>query len=674
VGCRPGPPAGVAWLTVCAASFAVRHARAGDVPAQAPPPPPPIEQVEARGDRLRDPVAPKDTSVGGSVVGRDRLVGPGTLAQDVLRTQPGVEVTESGGFGAPATAAIRGATAADTPVYLAGVRLNDDVGGTADLSLVPLWLVDRIEIYRGNAPLEADRFGPGGAIFFEPRRPTREMGGVGYYGGSWGASKVWAYEGFRARPVSVLAGVSADRATNRYPFVNDHGTLFEPARAVAATRENADETTLEGWTLARLALGGGATVDVLLNAITRDEGVPSLALFPTRRARETAQRGLAGVALHVPLGGAGRVSLDALGSVLVGATSYADPLLELALYTRHLGLVGVRAEQTVGATVDPTATLRLRPVATVSHEGIDRDPNNIPLGKAQRDFARIALGAELAATDWLTLRALGGAECHRTGQNPGRPCDVFAATGRAGVEVGARRVRLLANVGRYVRVPTLGEVFGVSGTIHGNPALGPETGATVDLGLRAQAPGGALIDGAYADAFVFARWADSLVAYERGAQGYVTPYNVGSARVLGAELLAGVALTRIVRLEVAVTALDPRDTSATRTTVNDVLPFRSRLIAAPRLRADWKRASRHGLCALGAELRVLYQSSRYVDPAGLGVIGEQSAVDLEGDVGFFDGLLTARVRVADLFDEARTDIIGYPLPGRSIYAGLESSW
>ena len=35
--------------------------------------------------------------------------------------------------GAPATAAIRGATAEDTPVYLAGVRLNDDVGGTADL-------------------------------------------------------------------------------------------------------------------------------------------------------------------------------------------------------------------------------------------------------------------------------------------------------------------------------------------------------------------------------------------------------------------------------------------------------------------------------------------------------------------------------------------------------------
>ena len=108
----------------------------------------------------------------------------------MLRTQPGVAVTESGGYGAPSTAAIRGATAADTPVYLAGIRLNDDVGGTADLSLVPLWLIDRVEIYRGNAPLEADRLGPGGAIFFEPRRPDD---------GTWAASATTEDRGARAR-------------------------------------------------------------------------------------------------------------------------------------------------------------------------------------------------------------------------------------------------------------------------------------------------------------------------------------------------------------------------------------------------------------------------------------------------------------------------------------------
>jgi vitamin B12 transporter len=636
--------------------------------------PPVADEVQVHADAISDPIAPKDQAVAGSVLTRDRLVGPGLEAQDVLRTQPGVAVTESGGFGAPATAAIRGATAADTPVYLAGVRLNDDVGGTADLSLVPLWLIDHVEVYRGNAPIEADRLGAGGAIFFEPRQPTKDMGGVGYYGGSWGASKGWAYEGLHEGRVSALFGVSGDRATNRYPFVNDQGELFEPQAAVQAVRQNADESTLEGWGLARVNLGRGGHVDVLINAVSRDEGVPSLAVLQTREAREIADRTLASVSVHTPVGDGDRVTLNARTSVLVGRTDFHDPLMELTLYTRELNIVGRRVEESVDATVAVTDGLRIRPQVDVAHEGIERDPDTIPLGQAHRDFARVAVTAEQEATRWLTLHALGSLECHNTGAQPGAVCDIFAPTGRVGAEAGSRRLRLLANVGRYVRVPTLGEVYGDSGVVHGNPLLQPEEGYTADLGLRARTRAWGVFQGAYVDAFAFGHWVDGLIAYEHLAQGYLTPYNVGRARVLGAEVLAGLALTRIVRVEVATTSLDPRDTTPTRTTVNDILPYRSRLIAAPRVRADWKIKNRNSLSALGAELRTVYQSSRYVDPAGLGVIPQQTSVDAEVDAGWFDGLLTARLRVADLFNATRTDIIGYPLPGRSIYFGMEASW
>jgi len=634
----------------------------------------PVQEVQVHADGFSDPVAPRDQAVAGSVLTRDRLVGPGLEAQDVLRTQPGVAVTESGGFGAPATAAIRGATAADTPVYLAGVRLNDDVGGTADLSLVPLWLIDHVEVYRGHAPLEADRLGAGGAIFFEPRQPTKDTGGFGYYGGSWETSKGWVYEGMHAGHVSALVGVSGDRATNRYPYVNDQGELFEPQAARPTVRQNADEGTLEGWGLARVDLGRGARVDVLLNAVSRDQGVPSLALVPTREAREQADRTLASVSVHTPIGDGDRATLNARTSVLVGRTDFHDPLMELALYTRELDIVGRRVEESVDATVAVTDTLRIRPQVDVAHEGIERDPDTTPLGRAHRDFARIALSAQEEATRWLTLHALGSLECHDTGAAPTAICDVFAPTGRVGAEAGTRRLRIFGNVGRYVRVPTLGEVYGDSGIIHGNPQLQPESGYTADVGLRGQTRPLGIVRGAYLDAFFFGHWVDGLIAYEHVAQGFLTPYNVGRARVLGAEVLAGLALTQVVRVEVATTSLDPRDTTPTRTTVNDILPFRSRLIAAPRVRADWKLESHRGPSALGAEVRTVYQSSRYVDPAGLAIIPQQTSVDAEVDAGWFDGLLTARLRVADLFDAKRTDIIGYPLPGRSIYFGLEASW
>ena len=114
----------------------------------------PIE-IEVQGDPIGAP--PKEPSVAGGVIRRERLNSPGLEAGDALRTQPGVAIFETGGYGSHSTASVRGATAAQTPVYLAGVRLNDDVGGTADLSTIPLWFLNRIEIYRSNAPLAGDQ-------------------------------------------------------------------------------------------------------------------------------------------------------------------------------------------------------------------------------------------------------------------------------------------------------------------------------------------------------------------------------------------------------------------------------------------------------------------------------------------------------------------------------------
>ena len=111
---------------------------------------------------------------------------------DALSELPSVQVARTGAGSELATAAVRGATSAQTPVYLAGVRLNDDVTGTADLSTVPLFLLRRIEVYRGNAPLDADRLGIGGAIFIDPILPRapRAAAGVGF--GSFGALSTWA--------------------------------------------------------------------------------------------------------------------------------------------------------------------------------------------------------------------------------------------------------------------------------------------------------------------------------------------------------------------------------------------------------------------------------------------------------------------------------------------------
>ena len=205
-----------------------------------------------------------------------------------------------------------------------------------------------------------------------------------------------------------------------------------------------------------------------------------------------------------------------------------------------------------------------------SFERIHRDPDDIPLARSHRAFARAATTLEADVTPNLVLRLLGAAECHATNGDDARACDLFLPSGRIGAELGFSQVTLLANVGRYARVPTLGELFGVSGVIRGNANLDPEQGYTAEVGVRAQIGHFAPLGGLAVDAFAYVRAADDLIAYLRAAQGYVAPYNVGSARVMGAEVALSAPLLSFLRLETALTLEDPRDTSRGRTTVNGV--------------------------------------------------------------------------------------------------------
>src|SRR5262249_260115 len=139
------------------------------------------------------------------------------------------------------------------------------------------------------------------------------------------------------------------------------------------------------------------------------------------------------------------------------------------------------------------------------------------------------------------------------------------------------------NAGRYARLPTLGELYGVSGVVRGNDALVEEVGLTLDVGARASGRAGPLGE-AYLDAFAFVRSVRDLVGYRRSSLGYVVPYNVGRARVAGLEAALGATPLRFLQVELSLTLLDPRDTTPGRDVTNDVLPFQSRLTLAPRVR------------------------------------------------------------------------------------------
>lgn len=602
-----------------------------------------------------------------SRVRAERLAAPALRAPDVLRSEAGVQIAEAGGLGAPATASIRGATSAQTPVYLGGVRLNDNVGGVADLSAIPLWLVDHVDVYRGNAPFGADEPGIGGALYFEPRRPRGPEASVVVTAGSFGTRSGAGYVAFGDQRASVLVGASAERADNDYPFTDNRGTLFQGGDDVESTRGNSDSRLRDAWLVARSRPSARSRLELLANLVTREQGAPKLALVPSRRARAELQRGVAALTARLGLDDTGRHTLTLRSTVLDTESQLHDPARELGALSEETEVRGGRLEQQ--AILDFALASRVG-AALALLGGAER--------LARRDAGResSASAGTLRATGHLTwralpalsLRALLGLQC-RTAQPGADGCRDFEPTGRIGAGWQGPGATLFVNLSRYQREPALGELYGAGILVRGNSRLRPELGLSADLGARVERGFERLRLWGAAAAFV--RSAEQLVTYVRTAQGYVVPLNVEGARVTGVELSLGGEALGHLRLEGAATLLDPRDTTAGRRLSNDILPFTSRLVLAPRAQLTTGELAGRLLRRADLSVDLTYLSNRFADAAGLIVIPEQTTLDIGAAASWLGGIFSTRARVANALGSERFDIVGYPLPGRSIYVSAE---
>jgi iron complex outermembrane receptor protein len=637
-------------------------------------------RVDVPGDRRSRAPSPSDLSAASSVVRGGELKTPGADAADVLSTIPGVQVKRTGSSDDPATASVRGASGAQLPVYLAGVRINDDVSGGADLSTLSLWMMDRVEVFRGASPERADRLGIAGAVFFEPKLPRATRVGGGVEVGSFGRLATWLGAEMAAPGAGALAMVRRERADNDYEFTTDQGVRLVPGPSRTIRRPNGDSETYDTWSIGRYRLNDeGAELLVLLNGFRREQGITGLGLFPATRSRSQQRRELGALSARVPCASGSeafeRCALELQTSLLEASQTLTDPLNELRIGIPSIRNQGERLVQQARLAGSPAGPLRWAATATSELERLREERENRLYLAAHRQVARLAASSELELGSDVELLLLGALACHRTFQGaPSAECSELESGGRLGGRWRATdALELLGNVSRAVRVPTLSELYGTSPLVHGNPSLGAETGYGADVGVRAAAGGqNARI---WLDTFAFARTVSDLIAFKRTSLGSVTPFNVGRARMLGTETSLGTELVRHIKSELSVSLLDPRDTTPDRALRNDFIPFQSRLVLSDRteLFAEPALAALElDRAAIGA--RLSYRSSRVADPAGLIVLASEFLVDFDWTFAFFDRHLNLRLSVEDAFDARVVDFVGFPLPGRSVYAGVEVWW
>ena len=171
----------IAFLSPVVLGFAAPVARADDIPS-----------IVVTPYYIPTAISRAGSSV--SVITRDQIAksSAGSVA-DLLRTVPGITVTESGGAGGSTVVNLRGAEPGHTLVLIDGVRVNEPAAATGGFDFATLTLtdIDRIEVVRGPQSALYGSDAMGGVINIITRRAAKgdARSSVTVEGGSYGTAR-----------------------------------------------------------------------------------------------------------------------------------------------------------------------------------------------------------------------------------------------------------------------------------------------------------------------------------------------------------------------------------------------------------------------------------------------------------------------------------------------------
>jgi outer membrane cobalamin receptor len=592
---------------------------------------------------------------------------------DLLDESVGATVRRFGGVGSFATLSLRGSGASQVAVFLDGVPLNRADNGAVDLSTLPLAALSRIEIYRGASPVGLGGQGIGGVVNLvtlapdEPR--TTVSAGVGSFGTVDGA----VTRSQRLGRIDLLAHLQALHTDGDFPFDDDNGTPLNPDDDERVRRRNNRQ---DQGSLLLKAAGPLGTGRWQLSTLTfaRTTGVPGIGALQSREARLAQLREVASVTLSAPrlgpvegaearlFGQVERLDFeDKEGEIGLGRQDNRDTTVAYGLTLRgerrlgdhHRATLLLQGEQerytaTNHLASPPDAAPQERRLATAAVE------DRITLWDERLEIAPL-LRYERYRYDFSGDVTFAG-----TPQAIGARDGVGHLTGKIGARLDLDGgLSLRASAGRHVREPTFGELFGDRGGVVGNPDLTAERGTTWDAGAEWSGdlgPIAAEVSYTYFDLRL-----DDLIQLVQTGQHVAVAHNIAAARIRGHEVAVDLRHGRL-HLAGNWTHLESEDRSDDAFARGHDLPGRPRDEVFVRVAREGER--------IAPFYELHHVSGNHLDRAALVEVDARTLHDVGVRVrpaAAHD--LTLSFEIANLTDDATTDIAGFPLPGRTLRCG-----
>lgn len=526
--------------TPCALAIALAFASAivpaGIAAAQAP------QQSQSKLDRVvvtatRMPEDINTTMRDISVLDGTSLRAAGIVdIADALRLLPGVEFATTGP-GATPSIFLRGANSNQTLLLIDGQRVSSSFSGLSALQHINVDQIERIEVLRGPAASLYGADAVGGVIQIFTRR-DRGMG-IRAAAGEWRSQQLSANAGLgdAANGVTVTAAQNASRGYNA--IVNKADYSYNPDRdgyrfnTVQLNGNWSPSSTLK-FALHAFETRGNVQYD---GDATHDDRIRSL----VNSVAATADFSL---------------TSNWTGSLRIGSSTDKSSF-ESAFpgdYRTRNDQLGWQNSFRVSPALNLLGAFEWRRETV---KGSDALP------VTARRTSSMLLGGDWAADD---LRANATLRLDDSSQYGTRT----TASGSVGYRL-APQWRAVLSAGTSFKAPTFNDLYYPG---YANPALRPERGQNVELGLRWS------VTGSNASLTVYQNNVRDLIQFECDANYNCAPQNVAKAQLRGVTLAGGTQLGGI-RVDGSFDLADPRNT-----TTDTQLARRAREHGAVKLSGD----------------------------------------------------------------------------------------
>ncbi|MDZ7833447.1 MAG: TonB-dependent receptor [Desulfobacterales bacterium] len=613
-----------------------------------------------------------------STITRDEFEGKMENLSEVIESQAGIQVRQSGGLGSFSTVSMRGASSDQVMVFMDGVLLNDASGGGVDLSNIALADVDSVEIYQGTSPINFGKASIGGVVNIQTRRSKKGFNANAIAGyGSFNTRKLSAFINHKPGRWDYLISADYMDSDNDFEIENDNGTPQNPADDRTEDRNNAQFDQANVLTRLGYDFTKNARLDIMNKWFSKDQGIPSWNNSPRTETELDTERNISTL----------KLTLNDITPLHLNTSTQVDYLVKEELYDdadNHIGLGRQKnrydtdrlSGRFFAEWLSDRHSLRLTLEALNETYEAENELN----GEKTNDSDRRSFSAGIQDTVFFANDRLSitpavrythisddfSADGDALGIDPvddARTNDHFMP--QIGVKFQASdQVTVKSNLAKYFREPSFFELFGDRGIFLGNPELEAESGVNFDIGLQyfRQWSEGRL-NRLSAKAVYFYSQVDDMITRTYNARGIGKADNISEASINGIETRISAEVFGNFRLIGQYTFQDAENKSRIASFDGNQLPGKFRHSWLGRIEYNWRQ--------LKLYTEYINESDMYYDSANL--LEAPTKTEVNCGLSYLMDSWRISLEAKNIGDDRYEEFNGYPLPGRSFFASIKYS-